>query len=56
MIASRGAFENKERVAQLRTFLDRAHKELLDMIYDASQNQPTTGNTSSDASPDVEQV
>src|SRR6266571_5928305 len=56
MIASRGAFENKERVAQLRTFLDRAHKELSDMIYGASQNQPTAGNTSEGASPDVEQV
>ena len=56
MIASRGALENKERVAQLRTFLDRAHKELSDMIYSASQNQPTSGNTSEGASPDVEQV
>ncbi len=56
MIASRGAFENKERVAQLRTFLDRAHKELSDMIYSASQNQPTAGNTSEGSSPDVEQV
>jgi hypothetical protein len=56
MIASRGAFENKERVAQLRTFLDRAHKELSDMIYSASQNQPTAENTSTDAFPDVEQV
>ncbi len=60
MIASRGAFENKERVAQLRNFLDRAHKELSDMIYGASQSQSTTGNTSEGAStggsPDVEQV
>lgn len=56
MIASRGAFENKERAAQLHTFLDRAHKELSDMIYGASQNQPTSGNTSEGASPDVEQA
>jgi hypothetical protein len=54
MIASRGAFENKERIAQLRTFLERAHKELSDMIYSAPQGQPTTGNTSTAASPDVE--
>ena len=60
MIASRGAFENKERVAQLRTFLERAHKELSDMIYSASQSQPATGTTgegaSTPTSPDVEQV
>ena len=56
MIASRGAFENKERVAQLRAFLERAHKELSDMIYGASQNQSTTANTSEATSPDVEQV
>jgi len=56
MIASRGAFENKERVAQLRDLLDRTHKELSDMIYNASQNQPTAGNTSEGASPDVEQA
>jgi hypothetical protein len=56
MIASRGAFENKERIAQLRDFLDRAHKELSDMIYSASQNQPASGNTSEGSSPDVEQA
>ncbi len=56
MIASRGAFENKERVAQLRDLLDRTHKELSDMIYNASQNQPAAGNTSEGASPDVEQA
>ena len=56
MIASRGAFENKERVAQLRDLLDRTHKELSDMIYNASQNQAAAGNTSESASPDVEQA
>ena len=56
MIASRGAFENKERVAQLRAFLERAHTELSDMIYGAPQSQPTTKNSSTGASPDVEQV
>src|SRR5713226_1037895 len=40
-IASRGAFENKERVAQLRSFLDRSHKELSDMIYGSAQGQAT---------------
>ena len=52
MIASRGAFENKERVAQLRAFLDRSQKELSDMIYGASQSQ----STSEESSPDVEQA
>jgi hypothetical protein len=60
MIASRGAFENKERVAQLRAFLERAHKELSNMIYSSSQSQSTTGNTgegpNTATSPDVEQV
>jgi hypothetical protein len=56
MIASRGAFENKERVAQLRALLDRTQKELSDMIYNASQNQPAAGNTSEGASPNVEQA
>ena len=56
MIASRGAFENKERVAQLRALLERTHKELSDMIYNASQSQPAAGNTSEGASPDVEQA
>ena len=60
MIASRGAFENKERVAQLRAFLERSHKELSDMIYSGSQSQPTTGTTSEGTStagsPNVEQA
>jgi hypothetical protein len=56
MIASRSAFENKERVAQLRDLLDRTRKELSDMIYSASQSQSSAGNTSESASSDVEQV
>ena len=36
--------------------LDRTQKELSDMIYNASQNQPAAGNTSEGASPDVEQA
>ena len=56
MIASRGALENKERVAQLRAILERSHKELSDMIYDASQSQPAAGNTSESTSPEVEQA
>lgn len=35
-IASRGAFNNKERLAQLRAFLDRSHKELAEIIYGSS--------------------
>jgi hypothetical protein len=38
-IAGRGAFENKERLSQLRAFLDRSHKELSDMIYGSAQGQ-----------------
>jgi hypothetical protein len=45
-IASRGAFENKERVSQLRAFLDRSHKELSDMIYSSGSTQGTGGETS----------
>ena len=36
-IASRGAFENKERLAQLRSLLERSHKDLSDMIYGSAQ-------------------
>ena len=37
-IASRGAFENKERLLQLRAFLDRSRKELSDMIYESGSS------------------
>ena len=58
MIATRGAFENKERVAQLRSFLERSHKELSDMIYGSGQSQSTPGasNEGATSSPDVEQA
>jgi len=49
-IASRGAFENKERVAQLRSFLDRSHKELSDMIYSSAQGQATATSEGESAS------
>lgn len=62
-IASRGAFENKERVAQLRSFLDRSRKELSDMIYGSAQasqgqqsQQEQTPNTGEQNNPGVEQV
>ena len=61
-IASRGAFENKERVSQLRAFLDRSRKELSDMIYGSSQNQGQsqgqgqTPGTGEQTNPNVEQV
>lgn len=38
-IASRGAFESKERQSQLRALLDRTQKDLSDMIFGASQGQ-----------------
>ncbi len=37
-IASRTAFENRERLSQLRALLDRSRKELSDMIYEAGQS------------------
>ncbi len=49
-IASRGALENRERLAQLRATLERTRKELTDMIYGTGQ----AGSTSSN--PDVEQA
>ena len=43
-IASRGAFENRERLTQLRSLLDRTRKELSDMIYSTGQAESTSGN------------
>ena len=56
-IASRGAFENKERLSQLRALLDRSHKELSDMIYgSAQQGQASGGGESAGGSTDVRQA
>jgi hypothetical protein len=57
-IATRGAFENKERLAQLRAFLDRSHKELSDMIYGSAsaQKQATNEGQTTSTSTDVEQA
>ena len=55
-IASRGAFENKERLSQLRAFLDRSHKELSDMIYGSAQGQATSEGESASGSTDVGQA
>jgi hypothetical protein len=55
-IASRGAFENKERLSQLRAFLDRSHKELSDMIYGSAQGKPTSESESASASTDLGQA
>ena len=55
-IASRGAFENKERVAQLRSFLERSHKELSDMIYGSAGGQSTGEGESASGSSDVGQA
>ena len=55
-IASRGAFENKERLSQLRAFLDRSHKELSDMIYGSAQGQTPAGGESASNSSDVGQA
>ena len=50
-IASRGAFENKERLSQLRSFLDRSHKELTDMIYGSAQQGQAPGAGESASGP-----
>jgi hypothetical protein len=55
-IASRGAFEDKERISQLRAFLDRSHKELSDMIYGSAQGQATNEGQHTSTSTDVEQA
>ena len=54
-IASRSAFENKERVSQLRAFLDRSRKELSDMIYESGPSSaqgetPSSGESASGSS------
>lgn len=56
-IASRGAFENKERLAQLRALLDHSHKELTDMIYGSAQQGQASGEgESAGGSTDVGQA
>jgi hypothetical protein len=57
-IASRGAFENKERLSQLRAFLDRSRKELSDMIYSSgsAQGETPTGGESASGSSEVGQA
>ncbi len=56
VIASRGAFENKERLSQLRAFLDRSRKELSDMIYGSAQGQATSKGESASSSTDIGQA
>jgi hypothetical protein len=55
-IASRGAFENKERLSQLRAFLDRSHKELTDMIYGSAEGQGTSEGPNAGGPADVGQA
>jgi hypothetical protein len=55
-IASRGAFENKERLMQLRAFLDRSHKELAEMIYGSSQDQAGNAGERANGSSDIGQA
>ncbi|TMC14204.1 MAG: hypothetical protein E6J33_12115 [Chloroflexi bacterium] len=49
-IASRTAFDNRERLGQLRTLLEGARKELTGMIYGTGQSE------SKSSAPDVEQA
>jgi hypothetical protein len=55
-IASQGAFENKERLSQLRAFLDRSRKELSDMIYGSAQGQTPGESESSSSATDIGQA
>lgn len=55
-IASRGAFQSKERLAQLRAFLDRSHKELAEMIYGSSQDQAGNAGERASGSSDIGQA
>jgi hypothetical protein len=56
-IASRGAYENKERLSQLRAYLDRSRKELSDMIYGTTQQgQATSEAGSASSSTDIGQA
>jgi len=55
-IASRGAFENKERLSQLRALLDRSRKELSDMIYGSAQGQASSESKSASSATDIGQA
>jgi hypothetical protein len=55
-IASRGAFENKERLSQLRSFLDRSRKELSDIIYGSAQGQAPGHGESTGGPTDIGQA
>ena len=55
-IASRGAFENKERLSQLRSFLDRSRKELSDLIYGSVQGQAKSEGQSASSATDIGQA
>ena len=55
-IAARGAFENKERLSQLRAFLDSSRKELSGMIYESAGSQATNEAESASDSTDVGQA
>jgi hypothetical protein len=45
VIASRSAWDNPERQAQLRSFLERSRKELSDIIYGSDQGTPPSNPT-----------
>jgi hypothetical protein len=52
-IASRSAFDNRDRLNQLRSMLERSHKELADMIFESGQSE-SQGQGSS--APNTEQA
>jgi hypothetical protein len=43
-IASRSSFDNPEKQAQLRAFLEKSRTELSDLIYGTSQKTDTPSN------------
>ena len=52
-IASRGAVENRDRLNQLRSLLENAHKELADMIFESGQSESSEPGSSA---PNTEQA
>jgi hypothetical protein len=55
-IAGRGAFDNKDRQAQLHALLERTRKELSDMIYSSGSSEQAQSTSSEGGEPGVEQA
>ena len=55
-IASRGAFENRDRLNQLRSLLENAHKVLGDMIFESGQSEGQSQGQGQGSTPNTEQA